>query len=200
MSAVKHRFKAFRPPASPRHCALVPFCPRHLPRYPACRNLDVLSHQALLAALEHWFAPYARGISRLAQLRNFPLAEALRSLLDYPAQRRLDQEAPERLEVPSGSRIRIDYGADVPVLAVKLQELFGWQESPRIAAGRVPLLLHLLSPAGRPVQVTRDLAGFWRTGYRDVRKELRGRYPKHPWPEDPCTARPTRHTRARQRG
>nr|WP_240979475.1 ATP-dependent helicase HrpB [Streptomyces sp. HNM0574] len=109
---------------------------------------------------------------------------------------RLDELAPERIEVPSGSRIRVEYGDGQPVLAVKLQELFGWAETPRIAGGRVPLLVHLLSPAGRPAAVTADLASFWRDGYRSVRAELRGRYPKHPWPEDPATAEPTRRTTA----
>jgi ATP-dependent helicase HrpB len=100
--------------------------------------------------------------------------------------------------VPSGSRIPIDYGAgDVPVLAVRLQEMFGLAETPAIAGGRVPLLLHLLSPAGRPLQMTRDLRGFWATSYRTVRAEMRGRYPKHPWPEDPLTEPPTRRAKRR---
>jgi ATP-dependent helicase HrpB len=98
--------------------------------------------------------------------------------------------------VPSGSRVRVDYGADRPVLAVKLQELFGWDETPKIAG--IPLLVHLLSPAGRPVAVTADLASFWRDAYRSVRAELRGRYPKHPWPEDPLTAPPTRRLKRSQ--
>jgi len=102
--------------------------------------------------------------------------------------------------VPSGSRIRLQYSASgPPVLAVKLQEVFGWRETPRLARGRVPVLLHLLAPNGRPAQVTRDLESFWRSGYAEVRKELRGRYPKHPWPEDPLTAAPTRRTRSRRR-
>jgi ATP-dependent helicase HrpB len=93
----------------------------------------------------------------------------------------------------------VDYSADQPVLAVKLQELFGWHKAPALAGGRVPLVVHLLSPAGRPAAVTADLASFWREGYRAVRAELRGRYPKHPWPEDPATAEPTRHTNTRLR-
>ncbi|NGN70350.1 ATP-dependent helicase HrpB, partial [Streptomyces sp. A7024] len=112
---------------------------------------------------------------------------------------RLDELAPERVEVPSGSRIRIDYADPAqPVLAVKLQELFGLTDTPRIAGARVPLLVHLLSPAGRPAAVTADLKSFWAEGYRSVRAELRGRYPKHPWPEDPATAEPTRRTKAAQ--
>jgi ATP-dependent helicase HrpB len=111
---------------------------------------------------------------------------------------RLDELAPERIEVPSGSRIRVAYGdPERPVLAVKLQEMFGLHESPRLAG--VPVLVHLLSPAGRPAAVTADLASFWKDGYRAVRAELRGRYPKHPWPQDPSTAEPTRHTSARLR-
>ncbi|MEU9002039.1 ATP-dependent helicase C-terminal domain-containing protein, partial [Streptomyces sp. NPDC048551] len=109
----------------------------------------------------------------------------------------LDELAPERIEVPSGSRVRVDYSGEQPVLAVKLQELFGLAETPRVAG--VPVLVHLLSPAGRPAAVTADLASFWQGGYRAVRAELRGRYPRHPWPEDPATAEPTRHTNARLR-
>ncbi len=110
----------------------------------------------------------------------------------------LDLLAPTHVEVPSGSRIRVDYtDADAPVLAVRLQELFGSATTPRLAGGTVPLTLHLLSPAYRPVQVTRDLAGFWRSSYFDVRRELRGRYPKHAWPEDPMGAEPTRRAKPR---
>ncbi|MCK1796439.1 ATP-dependent helicase HrpB [Streptomyces sp. XM4193] len=124
----------------------------------------------------------------------------LTSLLPWAsgAAARFEELAPERVEVPSGSRVRIDYGSEQPVLAVKLQELFGWNATPRIAGGRVPLLVHLLSPAGRPAAVTADLASFWQQGYRSVRAELRGRYPRHPWPDDPTTAQPT--SRVRRRG
>jgi ATP-dependent helicase HrpB len=118
---------------------------------------------------------------------------ALRRLLPWSVAGRLDEVAPERLPVPSGSRVRVDYAdPESPVLAVKVQEAFGWRDAPRLADGRVPVLLHLLSPAGRPVAVTRDLASFWLQGYPQVRAELRGRYPRHPWPEDPTTAEPTR--------
>jgi ATP-dependent helicase HrpB len=121
------------------------------------------------------------------------------SLLGWEERRALDQLAPTHLEVPTGSRIPVDYGDPVaPVLAVRLQEVFGLTETPRVGGGRVPVTMHLLSPAHRPVQVTRDLAGFWRSSYFDVRKDLRGRYPKHFWPEDPLTAEPTR--RAKPRG
>lgn len=128
------------------------------------------------------------------------VAAALRRLLPWAQAARLDEVAPERLTVPSGSRIRVDYADPAkPVLPVKLQETFGWRDAPRIAGGRVPVLLHLLSPAGRPVAVTADLASFWRVGYPQVRAELRGRYPRHPWPEDPTTATPTRHASPRRR-
>ncbi|MGC1210305.1 MAG: ATP-dependent helicase C-terminal domain-containing protein, partial [Micromonospora sp.] len=137
---------------------------------------------------------------RRADLTRLDVAAALRRLLDWSQAARLDELAPERLTVPSGSRIRVDYADPAaPVLAVKLQETFGWQDAPRVADGRVPVLLHLLSPAGRPVAVTADLASFWRTGYPQVRAELRGRYPRHPWPEDPTTAAPTRHATPRRR-
>ncbi|WP_326568657.1 ATP-dependent helicase HrpB [Amycolatopsis rhabdoformis] len=136
---------------------------------------------------------------RRGDLANVDAGSALRGLLPWPEAARLDELAPDRLEVPSGSRMRVDYTAEQPVLAVKLQETFGWTATPTIADGRVPVLLHLLSPAGRPAAVTADLESFWRTGYAAVRADLRGRYPKHPWPEDPATATPTRHTSRRSR-
>ena len=121
-------------------------------------------------------------------------------MLDWKQRAQLDELAPTHLVVPSGSRIPIDYGdPEAPVLAVRLQEMFGCTETPRIAGGRVPLTIHLLSPAHRPVQVTRDLAGFWRTTYFDVRKDLRGLYPKHHWPEDPLAAAPTNKAKRRER-
>jgi ATP-dependent helicase HrpB len=129
---------------------------------------------------------------RKADLARISGEQVVRRLLPWPAAARFDELAPDRLEVPSGSRIRVDYSASGPVLPVKVQEVFGWTETPRLADGRVPIVLHLLSPAGRPTAVTGDLASFWRTGYPQVRSELRGRYPKHRWPEDPMTARPAR--------
>lgn len=150
---------------------------------------------ALLADLEDWLLPFLTGMSRLDHLARLPLGDALVARLDYAQQQTLRREAPEALAVPSGHRRRIDYGQEEPVLAVKLQELFGWTETPRIAFGRVPVLIHLLSPAGRPVQVTRDLHGFWERTYAEVRKELKGRYPKHYWPEDPWQATPTARVR-----
>ncbi|GAA4564211.1 ATP-dependent helicase HrpB [Micromonospora coerulea] len=155
---------------------------------------------ALLAEAPRWLGPELARARRRADLARVDVASALRRLLDWRQAARLDEVAPERLAVPSGSRIRVDYANPAaPVLAVKLQETFGWQDAPRIADGRVPVLLHLLSPAGRPVAVTADLASFWRSGYPQVRAELRGRYPRHPWPEDPTSAEPTRRAAPRRR-
>ncbi len=152
------------------------------------------------AALGRLVRDLSIGRLSFAELRQTPLQDHLRARLGHGHLRLLEREAPERLEVPSGSRIRLQYSDHgPPVLAVKLQEVFGWRETPRLARGRVPVLLHLLAPNGRPAQVTRDLESFWRSGYAEVRKELRGRYPKHPWPEDPLTATPTGRTRPRRR-
>ncbi|MEH0841592.1 ATP-dependent helicase HrpB [Micromonospora sp. CPCC 205711] len=159
-----------------------------------------VTDEALLAAADEWLGPELAAGRRRADLARVDVAGALRRLLPWREAARLDELAPERIEVPSGSKVRVDYtDPTAPVLAVKLQETFGWRDAPRIADGRVPVLLHLLSPAGRPVAVTADLASFWRTGYPQVRAELRGRYPRHPWPEDPTTAAPTRHTTHRRR-
>ncbi|MEV7524556.1 ATP-dependent helicase C-terminal domain-containing protein [Streptomyces sp. NPDC091371] len=162
---------------------------------------DVQDDGALLDRADDWLEPELSRARRRADLGRIDAGQALNRLLPWATGEaaRLDELAPERLEVPSGSRIRVDYSAEhgQPVLAVKLQELFGLAETPRVAG--VPVLVHLLSPAGRPAAVTADLASFWQGGYRAVRAELRGRYPKHPWPEDPATAEPTRHTNARLR-
>ncbi|MFG2191045.1 ATP-dependent helicase HrpB [Streptomyces sp. NPDC048639] len=158
-----------------------------------------VSDAALLEDPDAWLGPELDRARRRTDLERVDAGRALARLLPWATgdAARFETLAPERIEVPSGSRIRIDYEGGQPVLAVKLQEVFGLQETPRIADGRVPLLVHLLSPAGRPAAVTADLASFWRDGYRSVRAELRGRYPKHPWPEDPASAEPTRHTKAR---
>lgn len=162
-------------------------------------GLPDLSEAALLERLEVWLAPYMNGVRRLDALSPAQLSAALLAQLDYTQRQQLDTHAPEAITVPSGMRRRLDYAADAaPVLAVKLQELFGLADTPRVAAGRVPVTLHLLSPAGRPIQVTQDLAGFWERTYPEVKKELKGRYPKHPWPDDPWTAVPTH--RAKRRG
>ncbi|MGW4634925.1 ATP-dependent RNA helicase [Nocardia sp. NPDC004415] len=153
----------------------------------------------LLADLDRWLAPDLTTVRRRADLTRVDAGTALRRLLPWPEAARLDELAPERLEVPSGSRVRLDYSADQPVLAVKVQEIFGWTTPPTLADGRAHLLLHLLSPAQRPVAVTADLPSFWRNGWPQVRADLRGRYPKHAWPEDPTTVVPHRGTARRAR-
>ncbi|HIY71937.1 MAG TPA: hypothetical protein H9827_10795, partial [Candidatus Luteimonas excrementigallinarum] len=162
-------------------------------------QLPDLSDEALLAGLDDWLAPAFSGKTRLDALDAGELGNALRSLLDWSQGQKLEALAPVRIQVPSGQQRPIQYAAGhEPVLAVRLQELFGLARTPCIADGRVPLTLHLLSPAGRPLQVTRDLAGFWERTWPEVRKEMKGRYPRHPWPEDPLTAAPTH--RAKPRG
>ena len=166
--------------------------------------LPDLSDAMLLATLDDWLLPVFVGKTRLDALTGEELAEALKSQLDWNLRPRIDQLAPTRIRVPSGMERSIAYAVDVagnavsPVLAVKLQELFGLADTPRIADGRVPLTLHLLSPAGRPLQVTQDLRGFWERTWPEVRKEMKGRYPRHPWPEDPWNATATH--RAKPRG
>ncbi|KAB2344516.1 ATP-dependent helicase HrpB [Actinomadura rudentiformis] len=151
------------------------------------------------ALLDHALDWLPAGARRRADLAKIDVTAALRGLLPWECAARLDEMAPERIEVPSGSRIRVDYSGERPVLAVKLQELFGWAAAPALAGGRVPLVVHLLSPAGRPAAVTADLGSFWKEGYKAVRAELRGRYPRHPWPEDPTRASPTRRPNPRRR-
>jgi len=157
-----------------------------------------LGDEALLASLEDWLQPYLGKVSRLSHFAALDLPSILRNLLPWPLPQRLDEWAPTHLAVPSGSNIRLDYSEAPPILAVRLQELFGLADTPRIAQGRQQVKLHLLSPARRPVQVTQDLANFWRTTYAEVKKDLKGRYPKHYWPEDPLVAEAT--ARAKPRG
>ncbi|MBF0394944.1 MAG: ATP-dependent helicase HrpB, partial [Alphaproteobacteria bacterium] len=157
-----------------------------------------VSDAALLAGLEEWLAPFATGMTRAAHLARLDLGAALHAMLAWDQRREMDEMAPTHVAVPSGSRVRIDYSGESPVLAVRLQEMFGSAETPAVARGAVPLTLHLLSPAHRPVQVTSDLAGFWAGAYEAVRKDLRGRYPRHSWPEDPRAAQAT--ARAKPRG
>ncbi|MEZ5460501.1 ATP-dependent helicase HrpB [Dokdonella sp.] len=162
-------------------------------------GLPDFSDAQLLATLEHWLAPALADKRRLDALRAEELSNALAAQLDYATRRLLDEHAPMTISVPSGMDRRIAYAADAgPVLAVKLQELFGLSDTPRIAKGRVALTLHLLSPAGRPIQVTQDLHGFWERTYPEVKKELKGRYPKHPWPDDPWTAVATHRAKPRR--
>lgn len=156
-----------------------------------------VSDAALLATLDDWLAPYLDGITRRDHLARLNVVEILKARLDYATQQLLDRLAPTHLEVPSGSRLPIDYSGDGPSLAVRLQEMFGLTTTPAVGGGRVPITIELLSPAGRPVQVTRDLVSFWARGYAEVKKELKGRYPKHYWPDDPYQAQPTARARPR---
>lgn len=158
-----------------------------------------MDEAALVGAASVWLAPELGRARRRADLERTDVVSALRRLLDWQQAAKLDTVAPERITVPSGSQIRVDYAdPEAPVLAVKVQECFGWRTTPTVGGGRVPVVLHLLSPAGRPAAVTADLESFWQNGYPQVRAELRGRYPKHPWPEDPLTAAPTRRTKPRR--
>ena len=162
-------------------------------------GLPDFSDDALLATLDDWLAPYLDGKRRLDALTAAELSEALSARLDYAMRTALDANAPPAIRVPSGMERRIVYApGEPPVLAVKLQELFGLADTPRVAGGRVPLTLHLLSPAGRPIQVTQDLRSFWERTYPEVKKELKGRYPKHPWPDDPWTAQATHRAKPRK--
>jgi ATP-dependent helicase HrpB len=158
-----------------------------------------LGDAALTETLDAWFAPLAVGRTSLAQINDTALEQALSDLIPWDLRRRLDADAPERFEAPTGSSFRIDYAADGgPRVDVRVQELFGLAQHPTVGGGRVPLTLALLSPGHKPVQLTKDLPGFWKGSWADVRRDMRGRYPKHPWPEDPANAAPTR--RAKPRG
>jgi ATP-dependent helicase HrpB len=166
------------------------------------RSLDaswpVLSESTLLATADAWLRPHLVGLRRRAEVERLDFTDILRERLTWEQRRRLDELAPTHVIVPTGSRIAVDYAdSSAPAIAVRLQELFGLADTPRIAGGMVAVTLHLLSPAHRPVQVTRDLAGFWRSSYFEVRKDLRGRYPKHEWPEDPMSATPTKRAKPR---
>lgn len=154
------------------------------------------SDQTLLQELESWLLPFLGNSRNRSDLKNIDLHSALSSRLDWQQQRQLDKLAPERMTVPSGSRINLQYSVDSkPILAVKLQEMFGQRDTPRIANGQVAVVVHLLSPAGRPLQITQDLPHFWEQIYPEVQKEMKGRYPKHPWPDDPLKALPTAKTK-----
>ncbi len=154
------------------------------------------SDQHLLETIESWLEPYLSGMSSLAEVKRMKLHIPLHALLNWKQQQTLEHHAPTHLVVPTGSRIALDYySQDIPVLAVRLQEMFGQVETPKLAEGKGSVLLHLLSPARRPIQVTQDLASFWKNGYEEVKKELKGRYPKHSWPDNPLDAQPTRRTK-----
>ncbi len=154
-----------------------------------------VSNETLLASLSDWLGPYLEPINILSHFKKLDLKSILSSLLSWEQTQRLNQIAPQRLKVPSGASHLIDYTPSPPVLAVKLQEMFGCLDTPTVIEGKVPLTVHLLSPAGRPLQVTQDLSGFWQSSYQAVRKEMKGRYPKHPWPLDPLTEAPTAKTK-----
>jgi ATP-dependent helicase HrpB len=157
-----------------------------------------VSDEALLTHLSDWLAPWLEGVTRRDHLNRLDMHGALHGLLNWNQQQRLEDIVPTHLVVPTGSRVPIDYSGATPAVSVRLQELFGLRETPSIGAGRVPLTLNLLSPAHRPVQVTQDLMSFWSRGYPDVKKELKGRYPKHYWPDDPLAAAPTARAKPRK--
>ncbi|WP_295558324.1 ATP-dependent helicase HrpB [uncultured Hyphomicrobium sp.] len=158
-----------------------------------------LTDSALTATLPDWLGPYLAGKTRLADVSAEDLGQALDALIPWSLKRRLDEDAPTHFEAPTGNRHAIDYeGAGAPALHIRVQELFGLKTHPGIAGGRLPLTLHLLSPAHRPIQITRDLPGFWRGSWAAVKAEMKGRYPRHPWPDDPANAAPT--ARAKPRG
>lgn len=162
-------------------------------------NWPAVDDETLLATLEQWLQPSLSGVRDLRALRQIDLVEALMRLLDWPLRQRLDSALPSHYTVPGGSRLAITYYEDKPpVLSVRMQEMFGERQSPLLAEGRVALVLELLSPAQRPLQITRDLAAFWQGAYREVQKEMKGRYPKHVWPDDPANALPTRRTKKYQ--
>jgi ATP-dependent helicase HrpB len=157
-----------------------------------------LSDDALLAGLQDWLMPYLAGISRKAHLDRLDMHQILQGMIPHDLLRRMDRLAPVRIEVPSGADVRIDYETEGdPVLRVRLQEMFGLARTPAIAEGRSPLRIELLSPAGRPLAVTQSLETFWTNGYPSVRSDMRGRYPKHAWPEDPLNAEPVKPRRLR---
>ena len=158
-----------------------------------------VSNEALAASAANWLAPFIEDRASLAQIGADDLDRALSALLPWDLQRKLESEAPTHFEAPTGSNVAIDYESDgAPVVAIRVQELFGLAKHPALAGGRAPLTLHLLSPAHRPIQITKDLPGFWRGSWAAVKSEMKGRYPRHVWPDDPAAAAPT--TRAKPRG
>eukprot|EP00747_Dinoflagellata_sp_TGD_P053482 gnl/TRDRNA2_/TRDRNA2_148478_c0_seq1.p1 gnl/TRDRNA2_/TRDRNA2_148478_c0~~gnl/TRDRNA2_/TRDRNA2_148478_c0_seq1.p1 ORF type:complete len:307 (+),score=32.80 gnl/TRDRNA2_/TRDRNA2_148478_c0_seq1:57-923(+) len=154
-----------------------------------------VSDAALIATLETWLAPYLIGISRRSQLKQVDLSEALLTGIDWNTRQKLNDLAPTHWKVPTGSKIRIDYSGENPALPVKLTEMYGSTETPKIAGGKVAITLELLSPGNKAIQVTSDLIGFWSGSYAQVKTEMKGRYPKHYWPDDPLHAEPTRRTK-----
>ena len=155
------------------------------------------SDSGLQASLAEWLPPFLQGCKSVADLKKIDLLSVLQSRLVWSQQQWMEKMAPASITVPTGRSARIDYSADQPVLAIRLQEMFGCPASPSIAEGRVRVVLHLLSPAQRPLAVTSDLESFWQNAYHDVKKDMKGRYPKHYWPDDPLKAQPTQVTKAR---
>ena len=154
----------------------------------------------MLADLEQWLAPWLHGMNRLESLSADKLCEALLSRYTHAQRKALEEFAPTHVVVPTGTRVAVDYEDDnAPCIEVRMQEVFGLADTPRIAGGKVPVTLKLLSPARRPMQITRDLAGFWRGSYAEVRKDMRGRYPRHYWPENPLEAEPVRGLKPKPR-
>lgn len=176
---------------------------RYLQRNQLMQQLDTdwpaFDNESLSQTAEAWLAPYLSVVTKLSALKKLDLTDMLAARLSWDQRQRLDEWLPERLTVPSGSSIRVDYTKTPPVLAVKLQEMFGCVDTPLLAKGKLPVVVHLLSPAGRPLQITQDLAGFWASSYEAVKKDMKGRYPKHPWPEDPLSATATRYTKRRSK-
>ncbi len=156
-----------------------------------------MTEPALMATLEDWLLPHLAGVRSAADWKRFDILAALRARLDWGQMQALDRAAPAHFTTPMGRKAPIDYGTEVPEITVRLQEMFGVTRHPTV--GHTPLRVTLLSPGGRPVQTTTDLPAFWQTSYADVRKDMRGRYPKHPWPEDPTTAAPTLRAKPRRR-
>jgi ATP-dependent helicase HrpB len=157
-----------------------------------------VSDAGLISRLDDWLSPYLYGMSRMTHLKKLDMHVVLLAQLSWVKRKQLDELAPTHLTIPSGTRARIDYSLETPVLAVRLQEMFGLGDTPRVAGGRIAVLLHLLSPARRPVQITQDLGAFWQGSYHEVKKELKGRYPKHHWPDDPLQARASASTRRKR--
>jgi ATP-dependent helicase HrpB len=167
--------------------------------YQETTNGPNLSDSILLETLEEWLMPYLAGMSRLQHLKSLDMLTIMKTQLDWSSLQAMDKQVPSHFTVPSGSSVRIDYtDPTAPVLPVKLQEMFGEMETPSIIDGTIALTIHLMSPAGRPLQITQDLKAFWCNTYPQVKAEMKGRYPKHPWPDNPLTAVPTRHVKSRK--
>ncbi len=195
MASARHR------PAAMDQSAAAMARPRHVPAPRAkATNGRICPTLRLAQTAREWLAPALAGKTALGEITADEFERRLRDLLPWPLKRRLDAEAPTHFEAPTGSRVPIDYEAEGgPKIAIRVQEMFGLDRHPAIAGGKVRLLIELLSPAHRPVQMTRDLPGFWRGSYAAVRAEMRGRYPKHPWPDDPIAATATRRAKPRKK-